>query len=287
MFTMTTQTRLPDLPLPDYFSKLAVNYIRQTGRTTLNILAEVISEHVQTSAHPVESDSIVHDTAAGPGIGAAALALCLPPDQLPKDMLVSDNVPMMVSAARESLSASPFSHVNFQELDSEDLSSIPDDHFTHSIDNFSIFAFANPTNAVSESYRTLRPGGLAVITCWRRFAPMFIVHAAQKKVRPDLPPMPTPHPELYEEGVLQKVVEESGFKKENITVVDKIFVVKDDENIAGLTMLMTGPLLSRAREGFTEDEEARWPDAVAQFVREEVEQFGGVRFEAYVLLATK
>ncbi len=284
---MASQAPHPHLPLPDYFSKFAGIYVRQTGNSTLNILADVIAENVQTSAHPIGPDSVVHDTAAGPGIGAAALVARLPEGRLPKEMLVSDNTAMMVSAARESLGSSPLPHVDCKELDSQDLSSVPDNYFTHSIDNFSIFTFARPTDAVRETYRTLRPGGLAVVTCWRRFAPMFIIHAAQKKIRPDLPLMPTPSPEFYEEGVLQKVVGEGGFAKENITVVDKVLVVADDQNIAGLTMLMSGPMMSKARARYTVEEEAGWVEAVSQSVKEEVEQFGGIRFEAYILLATK
>ncbi|KAI1355900.1 S-adenosyl-L-methionine-dependent methyltransferase [Xylaria sp. FL0043] len=284
---MATQAQHPHLPLPDYFSKFASVYARQTGHSTFNILANVITENVQTSTHPIGPDSVVHDTAAGPGIGAAALVARLSKDQLPKEVLVSDNVAMMVSAARESLTASPLPHVNCRELDSQDLSSVPDDYFTHSINNFSIFTFVRPVDAVRETYRTLRPGGLAIITCWRRFAPMFIVHAAQKKIRPELPLMPTPNPQFYEEGVLQKVVEEGGFAKKDIIVTDKVLVVSDEENIAGLTMLMAGPMMIKAREGYTAEEEARWAEAVSQSVREEVQSFGGIRFEAYILLASK
>lgn len=284
---MASQPQHPHLPLPDYFSKFANIYVRQTGHATLDILTQVIAEDVQTSAHPIGPDSVVHDTAAGPGIGAAALVASLSKDQLPKEMLVSDNVAMMVYAARESLVASPLPHVDCKELDSQDLSSVPDNYFTHSIDNFSIFTFVRPAEAIRETYRTLQPGGLAVVTCWRRFAPMFIVHAAQKKIRPDLPLMPTPSPQFYEEGVLQKVVEDNGFAKEKITMVEKVLVVSADENIAGLTALMSGPMMKKAREGYTEEEEARWPESVSQSVKEEVQQFGGIRFEAYVLLATK
>jgi ubiquinone/menaquinone biosynthesis C-methylase UbiE len=284
---MASQTQHPHLPLPDYFSKFASGYVRQTGNSTFNILADIITENVQTSAHPIGPDSVVHDTAAGPGIGAAALVARLPKDQLPKELLISDNVAMMVTAARESLTASPLLHVDCKELDSQDLSGVPDNYFTHSINNFSIFTFVRPADAIRETYRTLRVDGLAVVTCWRRFAPMFIVHAAQKKIRPDLPLMPTPNPQFYQEGVLQKVVEEGGFAKDNITVVDKVLVVTNDENIAGLTMLMSGPMMANARKGYTEEEEARWVESVKQSVKEEVEQFGGIKFEAYVLLATK
>ncbi|KAK6073148.1 methyltransferase type 11 [Seiridium cupressi] len=237
---MASQTQHPHLPLPDYFSKFAGIYARQKGHSTLNILADVITEHVQTSTQPIGSDSVIHDTAAGPGIGAAALVACLPKEQLPREILVSDNVAMMVSAARDSLVTSPLPHVDCKELDSQDLSSIPDNYFSHSINNFSIFTFTGPADAIRETYRTLHPGGLAIVTCWRRFAPMFIVHAAQEKIRPDLPLMPTPSPEFSEVGVLRKVVEESGFAKNGITMVDRALVVADAENIAGLTMLMSG-----------------------------------------------
>ncbi|KAI0186651.1 hypothetical protein EV127DRAFT_514221 [Xylaria flabelliformis] len=284
---MASQIQHPNLPLPDYFSRFASIYVRQTGHSTLNILADVITENVQTSAHPIGPDSVVHDTAAGPGIGAAALVARLLKEQLPKKLLVSDNVAMMVSAARESLTASPLPHVDCKELDSQDLSAVSDNYFTHSINNFSIFTFIRPVDAIRETYRTLRPGGLAIITCWRRFAPMYIVHAAQKKIRSDLPLMPSPGPEFYEEGVLQKVVEEGGFTSDKIIMVDKVMVVADHENIAGLTALMSGPLMAKAREGYTAEEEARWAESISQSVKEELEQFGGIRFEAYNLLATK
>ncbi|KAH9907551.1 S-adenosyl-L-methionine-dependent methyltransferase [Xylariomycetidae sp. FL2044] len=287
---MSTPAQHPHLPLPDYFSKFASNYVRQTGHTTLNILAEVIADHVQTSDNPINSDSVVHDTAAGPGVGAAAIIARLPRDQLPKEILVSDNVPMMVAAARESLTASPLPHVECKELDSQDLSSaeVPSDHFTHSINNFSIFTMVRPADAVRETYRTLRPGGLAVVTCWRRFPPVIIVNAAQKKIRPDLPLLPSPSVQFAEEGVLQKVVGEGGFAgKDKMTVVDKLWLVVEDEYVAGLTELMVGPLVAKAREGYTEEEEARWAGAIQESVREEIEAFGGIRFEAYILLATK
>ncbi|KAI1325128.1 S-adenosyl-L-methionine-dependent methyltransferase [Xylariaceae sp. FL0255] len=290
------QGQHPHLPLHDYFSKLAGVYSRQTGHATLNILADVISENVQTSSHPIGPDSVVHDAAAGPGIGAAALVSRLSKEQLPKEVLVSDNVAMMVSAARESLtgsafastSASPLKHVECKELDAQDLTeSVPDGYFTHSIINFSIFTFTRPVDAVREMYRTLRPDGLAIVTCWRLFAPKFIVHAAQRKIRPDLPLMPMPGQEFFEEGVLQKVVEEGGFTGERITVLERSLVVSDKEDVEGLTMFMTGPMMAKAREGYTEEEEGRWAECIRQAVTDEIERFDGIRFEAYVLLALK
>jgi hypothetical protein len=196
----------------------------------------------------------------------------------------------MIKAAEESLTGSPLPEVENKVLDSQNLEGVPDNYFTHSIDNFSIFTFTKADDAVKETYRTLQDGGLAVITTWRRFAPMYIVHAAQRKIRPDVPEsalMPTPSPQFYEEGVLAKLVSECGFDKDNITVADKVLLVNEEENLAGLTALMSGPFMARARTGYSDEETAKWPEAVSQSVKEEVEKYGGVRFEAYILLATK
>jgi ubiquinone/menaquinone biosynthesis C-methylase UbiE len=234
----------------------------------------------------VRTRSFTTQLAAGPGVGAAALVAALPKNQLPKKMLVSDNVAMMVNAALESLAGSPLPDVDCKELDSQDLKSVPDNYFTYSIDNFSIFTFIRPSDAIRETYRTLCPDGFAIVTCWRRFAPMFIVRAAQKKIRLDFSDsggMSTPSPEFYEEGVLQRVVQESGFTRTNITMIDKVLVVTEEDNIAGLTMLMSGPLMAKALEIFTEEEPAKWSEAVSQSVEEEVAKIGGIKFEAYVL----
>ena len=57
---------------------------------------------------------------------------------------MSDNVAMMVSAAQEFLAASPLPDVECRELDSHDLQLVPNNYFTHSIDNFSIFTLLAP-----------------------------------------------------------------------------------------------------------------------------------------------
>ncbi|KAJ4415708.1 hypothetical protein N0V82_007201 [Gnomoniopsis sp. IMI 355080] len=208
---------------------------------------------------------------AYPDYGSSPGVECYDNGLTPK-VLVSDDNAMMVAAAKESLVSTPLPHVDCKVLDLQDLS---------------IFTFIRPVDAVRETYRTLEPGGLAVVTCGRRFAPMFSVHNAQKKIRPDLALMPTPSPEFYEEGVLQKKVEEAGFSKEKITMDEKVLTVKDAEDVVELEAPMSGSMMARAREGNTTEEQSRWVDCVIKSVEEEIEQFGGIRFEAYILLATK
>jgi ubiquinone/menaquinone biosynthesis C-methylase UbiE len=282
-----SQEQHPQLPLPNFFSKFASGYATQTGHSTLKILAGIIADQIQRSDRPIGPHSVVHDTAAGPAIGAAAIVAAIDAADLPAEMLVSDSNAMMVQAARESLEFSTLPKVECRELDSQNLTGVPDNYFTHSINNFNIFAFLRPVDAVRETYRTLRPGGLALITCWSRFAPMHMVHTAQKAIRPDLPLMPTPSPEFFEDGVLQKVAEEAGFANDNIIVTRRELLVTDDVNRAGLTALMSGPMMAMARNGYTAEEEARWPEAVKKAVQQEFEEFGGIKFGAYVLLSVK
>lgn len=269
------------LPIPGYFSALAASYARHTGNTTLTVLDILLRKYINTSPSRISAASILHDNAAGPGTATAAL---LGHGVFPAKVLVSDNNPGMITAARDSF-PSVSSVVTYEGLDSQDLSTIPDARFSHSITNFSIFAFNDPVKAVREIYRTLHPGGLAVVTCWRRFGVGEVIHAAQELVRPDLPKMPTVGPEFLEEGMLARVVAEGGF--EDMQDVSQELLVREGENMDGLRDFMLSPFTERAREGWTAEEEGRWEDAVDRALREEVRRFGGVKFEAWAVLATK
>jgi SAM-dependent methyltransferase len=271
-----------DLPFSKYFSAFAANYIQQTGRSTRRVFESSFDEIQAIS--PITKDSTVHDNAAGPGIAVSVLVDKLSTDELPK-ILVTDNVPPMIQAAKDSFASWP--QIEAKILDSLNLEGIPDDHFTHSILNLSIFTLADPTKGITEIHRTLKPGGLAVISCWKRFGVGQLIHAAQAIVRPDLPPLKMPHPEFFEEGVLERTVAEGGFDSSNFKLLEKTVVVSGPELDEGLKLFMLGDLMRPARAGFTEEEEKRWPEAVEEVLKKEVEAYGGVKFESWVLLAQK
>ncbi|RGP64841.1 methyltransferase type 11 [Fusarium longipes] len=271
-----------DLPFSSFFSAFAANYVHQTGRSTRRVFEESLGE-IQT-IKPINKESVVHDNAAGPGIAASVLVESLPAHELPK-ILVTDNVPPMVQGAKDSFTTWP--QVEAKVLDSLNLEGIPDDYFTHSILNFSVFTLAEPVKGLMEMYRTLKPDGLAVISCWKRFGVGQLVHAAQAIVRPDLPRLKMPHPEFFEQGVLEKTAVEAGFDTSEFTLLEKSIVVSGPELDDGLKKFMLGPLMGPARAGFTEEDEKKWPAAVDEVIEKEVEIHGGIRFDAWVLLARK
>ncbi|EWG40793.1 hypothetical protein FVEG_03067 [Fusarium verticillioides 7600] len=276
----TSQSK--DLPSSSYFSAFAANYLQQTGRSTYRVL-DLAFDSIQATK-PITKDSAIHDNAAGPGIAALVVVDRLAADDVPR-ILVTDNVPPMVQAARESFTSFP--QIEAKVLDSQNLEGIPDERFTHSILNFSVYTLADPVKGVQEIYRTLQPGGLAVISCWKRFGVGELIHAAQAIVRPDLAPLKMPHPEFFEPGVLENTTIKAGFDSSKFKLVEDSIVVSGTELEDGLKKFMLGDLMRPARAGYTDEEEKKWPEAVEEVLKKEVENHGGIKFESWVLLARK
>ena len=276
------QSQSEGLPFPKYFSALAANYAQHTGNSTRRSF-ELAFNDIQ-AAKPITKESLVHDNAAGPGTATSVLVDKFSRDELPK-ILVTDNVPPMIQGAKETFSGWP--QIEARLADSLNLHDIPADHFTHSILNFSVFAFADPLKGLQEIHRTLKPGGVAALLTWKRFGAGEIVHAAQALVRPDLPPMKIPHPEFFREGVLKESAIEAGFDTSTIQVSQQDVVVRGPELDNGLKNFLLGDFTRPARAGWTEEEAGRWPEVVNQAIQNESAVHGGVKFETWVVLAKK
>lgn len=235
----------------------------------------------------------------------------------PGRMYVTDINPAMVDAARTTFDTAAKEGrcgcaITYDVSDSIDLDTPSNacpatGSLSHSILNFSIFTLSDPVAGVREMYRTLRPhvsnssfssspsssysntgGGLAVLTSWRRFAVASIIHRAQALIRPDLPPMKIPRPEFMREGELERVAVEAGFSPARIELeVEDLLVREGTEEFAGLRSFMLGDFTKGAREGWSDQDVARWPRALERALREELARYGGIKFEAWILLAQK
>lgn len=149
-------------------------------------------------APPITAKSVVHDNGCGPGIVTAEILSrhqrqATPDHQLRKQPLqqtwqqqrrrfqqqghhqpshppeaprieATDISPVMASAA-----ARRGPTVRSQVMDSRELSGFDDAIFTHSFSNFVVLGMseADVARVVSEMRRTLKPGGVAVLTAWR------------------------------------------------------------------------------------------------------------------------
>ncbi|KAK2593374.1 hypothetical protein QQS21_008905 [Conoideocrella luteorostrata] len=270
-------------PPSEYFTELSKNYALQTGTSTAQVLQSVYP--LISSLNPITSESRIHDNAAGPGTATYLILSHFPsPSQPHPQILVTDNNPGMLASAKSTFAS--YSDVTARELDSVDLSSLSDERFTHSFTNFSIFLFGDAKLAMSHVHRTLMTGGLAVVSTWKRFGFGQCIHRAQRAVRPDLPVMPLPGAQFFEEGVLAGVMEEAGFERASSQILVKEFVAKADA-LKGLREFMVADFGKMATRDWEESDRKKWQEAVDGVINEEVEAYGGMRFEAWVFLAKK
>jgi ubiquinone/menaquinone biosynthesis C-methylase UbiE len=95
------------------------------------------------------------DVACGPGVVTAALA----PNAA--SVMAFDATEQMLAKARERCSKAGVSNVEFKSGDAEHLPFV-DGEFDGGVTRAALHHFANPQRAISEMFRVLRPGGVAV-----------------------------------------------------------------------------------------------------------------------------
>ena len=278
------------VPFHDYFTSLAYTYPKQTGNSTRYIFEACVKD----LEPPITEKSTVHDNAAGPATATKALHDHHPH---PFHIEVTDSVPAMIDAATDALACCGWQMgtqwegedvITYKVMDSHDLK-LADNSITHSLTNFSIFTFKDPVQCLREIHRTLQPDGkgVALVSTWKRFAVIEVVHRAQRLVRPDLPLMKIPQPWFLREGYLKDMMVEAGFEAEKVRVVQRSVIIRGRDR-DGLVEFMKGDFTKPARAGWTEEEAGRWSDAVDQAVEEEEKANEyGMRFEAWVALAKK
>jgi len=270
----------PTSNLPKYFNKLSQIYPRQTGNSTKNLFAQI-----KDQLAPITSSSHIHDNASGPGTATEVILKTVLPDIRPK-IVATDMVPAMIEALDAEVSEQDWGNnvatavMNSQKLD------LPDDSFTHSITNMSVFNFSDPLRGIKEIHRTLQPRGQAVITTWKRFGIGEVIHEVQRRIRPDLPLMKYSGEEMHSADAVMDLMLTAGFGKKPIKVLQKSQIVAG-EDLEGLSDFARGPFTEPARKDWTDEEQAKWKSVLDQVLDEEKEKHGGVKFEMWAVFATK
>ncbi|KAF2232262.1 S-adenosyl-L-methionine-dependent methyltransferase [Viridothelium virens] len=274
--------KLRNVDFPKYFSQLSKIYDRQTGGTTRTNFAQLLP-HIDP---PIISSSIIHDNASGPGT-ASSVILTQANSQPPK-ISGTDSVPDMITAFRDNITKNSWTTVTASVMDSHHLQ-FPENTFTHSITNFSIFTFKDDVEAMKEVYRTLQPNGVAVVTTWKHFGVTGIIHTVQRAIRPDLPLMQQPNSGRFvmdSDTYLRLVMAKAGFEEAKMELVQKDLFA-NGEAADGVVEFMSGGFFEKAREGYTEEEKGKWEGEVRKAVERETEDYGGLRMHMWAVLARK
>lgn len=234
-------------------------------------------------------DSIIHDNACGTGLITEHLQhIVNKTGTSPKIINATDFAAPVTQVLKQKASRSGWKNVDISVQDSQELT-FPDNHFDLSITNFGIFFLPDPQKGADHIYRTLKPGGVAMVTSWKERRIMETTNEARKTIRPDLKILDSPWAELWsKEETLRNVLVKAGFKAENVKISER----RTDAVVE--PFLMDPGLIARAypaaTEGWTEDERARLGTEMLRIAKERDPEGGGVGgifFTAYVAIATK
>ncbi|KAL8819587.1 MAG: hypothetical protein Q9223_002006 [Gallowayella weberi] len=137
----------------------------------------------------------VLDNACGTGVVAAALH-DLMDDATKKRMKLTcgDFAEPMLNACKRRIEENAWPHTEGRKVDAQK-TGLPDESFSHVLTNFAIMGLQDPTAALKECLRILRPGGICAFTTWTHVDWVGIVRAAFATL-PDPPVFPTDE-EMY------------------------------------------------------------------------------------------
>ncbi|KAI4651982.1 hypothetical protein J4E93_002179 [Alternaria ventricosa] len=237
---------------------------------------------------PIPPHSIIHDNACGAG---TVSRLILSSDVISDLKIHATDIDQVFLDALQFDVQKNSWPIEVSNQKSKSLS-FPDNYFTHSINNIGIF-FTSSAGLVGakEIYRTLQPGGTAVVNCWEDVTwlpPFALVHQA---LRPGKPYRALPI--LWKDSQqIQKVMLEVGFPRENMRVEKSEAWAKtnDLKDWAEKSWAYLGGI-----GGWVETDGERWEEAVELLVKHILDQEGTkrvgeevwMRASQWVVVATK
>ena len=273
-----------------YFTDLAPSYTKSTGNTTRSVVEQLLDD-VKLG---ITGNSLIHDNACGDGTATAAVIdFCASRAIHPPKITATDCNEAMVEATkkRQTEAGSNWSNVTVELQDSHRLTNFKDDLFHFSFCNMSINTFAQPLKVLYEIHRTLRPAGIAVVSIWKRFGVADVMRNAQRKVKGEEfdGEVKPPGADMTKEGVIANLMYISGWELGKIKTLQKDVLVKEGtpEFNDLKQALLEGKEFAWVRAGWSDEENAKWPQALDEAMKEEVAQHGGLLLEAWVTLGRK
>ncbi|KAH7343020.1 hypothetical protein BKA65DRAFT_303337 [Rhexocercosporidium sp. MPI-PUGE-AT-0058] len=261
--------------------------------------SEVVTQHILNDRlPPIQPKSVIHDN--GCGTLQVTSQLFTPTTTCPSPtstltIHATDSNAYQISAS----SAKAFTNhwpVQSAIMKAQDLT-FPPSTFDISFTNFVIMGLDNRPLAAQHLYRTLKPGGIAVVVTWA-FMPHDIplkkahlgTRARDQKLRIQW------GGELLLKSTLSSFYEEGGFEEEKVDI--KPFELWHEVKDVRAWAEGLWSFLGDTEDGWSKEDEERWEEAVEIIVREVEEgddvyvrnedgKGGKLKFIAWVGLATK
>lgn len=265
-----------------YFTALAADYAHLTSNTT-RMMAAAALDFIDL---PTGTGILIHDNASGPGTATSAILERYKAANLAAPSIVAtDYTPAMIDAlntARNSNEAVSWESVQAQVQDSQALD-FSSDTFDLSFCNVSIANFGKPLLALQEMYRTLKPGGTAVVTNWKLFGTANLIAAARTRLRGgEAAKAPAiAGPEFMQERHIAETMQQAGWSGSAITTHAVKFVASDDDDLEGALRFLTDGYRQSATD------KATWEKVAKETIEDVKSREGGIVCEGWVVVAVK
>lgn len=249
----------------EFFNAGAAMYEEATGGSTRELGCKILDLPQLAGLYSPEAK--VLDNACGTAIIAEEISRRCSAKGIEIPSITSvDPAPKMVEVASAKFEGAKYAEkLSFATMPGEKLD-LPDEGFSHSITNLGILFFTDGDQGAREIYRTLQPGGVAVVTSWSKFGYLdAAIRPAQKAVRPDEPAYTLPIPDTW----LRASNVEEAFKKAGFQSVD---VFEEGAHYGASTVEDLGRLLGTkfpgVLDGWSEDEKEKFRAEVDRLARE-------------------
>ncbi|PKS12457.1 hypothetical protein jhhlp_000663 [Lomentospora prolificans] len=214
----SSPSREPQKAAVEHFNSSAAQYERSTGGCTRELARDLLN--LQALKSVTFPDSKVLDNACGTAIVAEEiLKRCKENGTAAPTITAVDAAPNMIYLARAKFEDAPVTDkLSFAAMPGEKLD-FPDNSFTHSITNLGILFFSDGEAGAKEIYRTLAPGGVAIVTTWAELGYLTrVIHPAQNLIRPCDPTFKIPIPPVwFKPDYVEERMREGGFTKVEMT----------------------------------------------------------------------
>ncbi|KAF2452982.1 S-adenosyl-L-methionine-dependent methyltransferase [Lineolata rhizophorae] len=249
------------------------HYLTQDG--TVRVAAHIFSNMLP----PLPADAIIHDVGCGSGEAIEGLMRSGPPPSI--KIYASDFDTNMVAAcrakaAREGWPLAGRPEEAIRHLDAANLAGVPDAAFTHAIINMVLHGLpeGEPEKAAKELYRTLRSGGVGVVTTGRRTLGIPTIARTSQATRGKGVQLKFPMDDMvkWESGErLKECLVSGGFRPEDIKL-DKCQSVMWLDDFKKWTNALWSLLGRRAGDNdWMQEDEDKWDEAL-DFLMKQIQE---------------
>jgi len=257
-----TKPDISPFSLPDPWSLVSSGY----EQTTMAFLAKYSEDAVRLSG--ATSESAILDVACGPGTLTRLIAPCV------KSVDALDFSPEMIELLQSYISVTGAVNITPTVGDGQKLPYL-EAQFDAAFSMFGLMFFPDRLKGFSELYRTLRLGGVAVVSSWAPIVDspaMMLMFGAMRAANPQMPEPQANIMNLENPAVLKSEMEQSGFKS---VVVHPVTHGMNPTSVEDFwdSMIRGSAPIALMKQNTASDEWARLDALSLAYIRETVPEF--------------